>query len=303
MIHASHLLALLMLGAWHQPAAPIDDSNAVAPFEEMIKLGNLSVAQSALERYTDGHPDSWRAQYQLGYVYFRLHQIQPSVVRICKSLVVHDGFAESHKILAFDLNILGHPDRAIIELERAIKIDPASAESHYELGRIDYEQGIYVQAINHLERAKTLAPEFVKVYHNLGLAYAAVSDNSKAVANFEEALARNRQQSKPSAWPMIDYGTFFNLQGDFDKARAMLLAAIATDPKWDQAFSELSKAERGLGETTASIAALQRAIALNGSKPEYHYVLAQLYKQTKRFADAQEELTLYRRNQPQPQAP
>jgi len=297
------IFALVTACAAARPVPPADDSDAVAPFELLIESGNLSEAQSALETYTAQHVDSWRAQYQLGYVYFRLHHFQLSVDRICKSLVINVDFAESHKILAYDLNILGHPERAIIELERAIHIDPASAESHYELGRIYYDQGSYVQAIEHLEKAKSLLPNSVRTYHNLGLAYAAVSEKSKGVENFEEGLRRNRLQPKPSAWPLIDYATYFNLEGQFEKARGMLLEAITIDPNWDQAFDELSKAYRGLGKIPESIAALNHAIALNRSKPEYHYVLAQLYRQTHRFTEAQEQLTLYRQAHPQGQKP
>ncbi len=278
-----------------QKAPLIDDSEAIARFELLIKAGNLTEAQSALESYTAQRAGSWRAQYQLGYTYFRLHRIQASVASLCKSLVINDGFSEAHKILAYDLNILGDPNRAIIELERAITLDPASAESHYELGRIYYEKGSYVQAIDQLEKAKILAPDYVRLYHNLGLAYAGISDKSKAVENFEEGLSRNRQQAKPSAWPLIDYATYFNLQGDFERARTMLQEAISIDPKWDQAYDELSKAQRGLGRITEAINALQQAIALNNGKPEYHYVLAQLYKQTRRFNEAEEQLTQYRK--------
>lgn len=278
-----------------QSKAPQEDGAAVAWFEELIKSGRFTEARAGLQAYTQQHVRSWRAEYQIGYVDFRLHQIQSSVVHICKSLLIHDDFAEAHKILAYDLNILGHPDRAIVELERSIRLNPSLAESHYELGRIYYEQGSYVQAIASLEKAKTLSPSSVRVYHNLGLAYAAVSDNAKAIGNFEEGLQRNQRELKPSAWPLIDYGTYLNLQGKFEKARTMLLESIAIDHRWDQAYDELSKADRGLGRLKDSIDDLHHAIAINASKPEYHYVLAQLYKQTRQPLESKEELAIYRR--------
>ena len=295
MIRALLVLACVGAIAVAQHSPITNDADLVSPFEELIKSGRLEEAQSALRTYTDQHSDSWRAQYQLGYVDFRLHQIQSSVVHLCKSLLLHDGFAEAHKILAYDLNILGHPDRAIIELERSIKIDPSLAESHYELGRIFYERGEYLQAIDHLEQAKKLAPDSVHVYHNLGLSYAAVSENKKAVESFEEGLRRNRQQARPSAWPLIDYGTYLNQRNHFERARTMLLEATALDHQWDQAFDELSRADRGLGRLTESIDALQHAITINGKKPEYHYMLAQLYKQAQRSTESAEELALYRK--------
>lgn len=296
---ASMLLiaSVLTLGS-QQSETPIKEADAVSSFERLIKSGRLDEAQAALRIYTQQNTASWRAEYQLGYVDFRLHQIQSSVVHECKSLLLNADFAESHKILAYDLNILGHPDRAIIELERGIKIDGSNSESHYELGRIQYEQGNYVQAIAHLERAKQLSPDSVRVYHNLGLAYAAVSEDGKAVANFEEGLRRNKQATPPSAWPLIDYGTYLNLQEKFESARNMLVEALAIDNRWDRAYSELSKADRGLGRLMDSIQDLRQAIGLNVSKPEYHYVLAQLYKQAKQTSESEQELAIYKKTRP-----
>ncbi len=274
-----------------------DVSSEIAGFESLIKAGQYQTAQTGLETYVKAHPDSWRAQYQLGYVYFRLHRVQQSLAVLCKSLVLNDAFAESHKILAYDLNILGRPDLAITELERAIHYDSESGESHYELGRIYYEQGAYVDAVKQLEKAKTISPDSVRVYHNLGLAYAAIADNAKAVQCFEEGLRRNAEQAKPSAWPLIDYATYFNLQGNFERARAMLLDAIKIDASSEQEFDELSKAYRGLGQTNEAIEALKRAVALNPRKAEFHYVLARLYKKTNQPAQAEAEMAEYQKDQ------
>lgn len=272
-----------------------DEDQIIKGFESLIKADKFAEAGAALGTYTASHPHSWQALYQLGYVEFRLHRIQQSLATVCKSLVLNPKFAESHKILAYDLNILGHPNLAIRELEQAIGYDPGSAESNYELGRIYYEQGSYLKAIEHLEKAGSIAPGSVRVYHNLGLAYSAVGDNAKAVENFETGLRLNTQQKKLSAWPLIDYATYFNLRDQFERARDMLLDAIKIDNTWDQEFEELSKAYRGLGQTADAIEALKHAIILNSHKAEYHYVLARLYTQTHQVAEAKAQLTEYER--------
>ncbi len=282
---------LLLTVATGSPATP--EEPELASFEGLIQSGQYVQAQAALESYTAAHPKSWRSQYQLGYVYFRLHMIQPSVNVLCKSLLLNSNFAEAHKILAYDLNILGRQDLALRELERALKADPNSAESHYEIGRIDYERGSYLEAVQHLEKAKSLDADAVRTYHNLGLAYAAIGETGKAVENFDEGLRRNKQLKTPSAWPLIDYATYYNLQGDFEKARVLLLESLAIQRTWDQAFDELSKAYRGLGKTSDAIEALRRAIALNPQKAQYHYVLARLYTQTHQPEEAKAQLAQY----------
>ncbi len=289
-------LAVLAVSLLGQAPSPTDDEQAVQKSEALIKAGQFSEAREQLETYTAIHADSWRALYQLGYVYFRLHQIRSSLNMLSKSLAIHEEFAEAHKILAFDLNMLGRKDLAISELEKAIKLDPASWESHYELGRIYFERGSYLQAIDQFERVKRLSPEFVKAYHNAGLAYAAINSHAEAVKNFEDALRLNAKQQTPSAWPLIDYATYFNLQGDFEKARNLLLQAIQIDGSWAQEFEELSKSYRGLGQTSEAIDSLKKAISIHPHKIENHYVLARLYTQTHRPEEAKRELSEYERD-------
>jgi tetratricopeptide (TPR) repeat protein len=289
-------VAVLCVAPLFASALPgTDEPEATLGFERLIKDGKYDEARAELETYTAAHPSSWQAFYQLGYADFRLHRIQQSVDMLCKSLVLNPKFAESHKILAYDLNILGRQDLAIHELEQALSYNPQSAESYYELGRIYYEQGSYLKAVESLEKSKSLAPDLTRAYHNLGLAYSAVGENAKAVENFEASLRVNAQQSSPSAWPLIDYATYLNTAENFEMAKDLLLRAIAIDHSWDQEYSELAKAYRGLGLSKEAVSALKQALVLNPRKAEYHYVLAQLYRQTHQTAEAAEQLAEYER--------
>ncbi len=264
-------------------------------FESLIKAGKYADAQEQLQIYVSSHSGSWQAQYQLGYIFFHVHRLQDSVDALCKSILLKSDFADSHRILAYALNMLGHPELARTELERSIQIDSSSAESHYELGRIDYEQGAYSAAVTELEKAKSLSPSSVRVYHNLGLAYSALEQHSLAVSSFEQGLAANDRQNPKSAWPLIDYATYRNNQGQFEMARVLLERAIAIESSWDQAYEELSKAYRGLGKTAEAIDMLEKALVLNPNKTESHYVLFRLYTQAGRQEEAARELTSYQR--------
>ena len=279
-----------------QTPAQQDDEKAIQSFETSIEAGQYSQISEQLANYIAEHSHSWRALYQLGYVNFRLHRFHDSVSALSKSLVLNDKFGEAHKILAFDLNILGRRDLAIRELQKAIALEPKSFECHYELGRIYFDAGSYVIAVEQLEKARELDPSAVKVYHNLGLAYSAVGDNAQAVGNFEEGLRLNAKQAKPSAWPLIDYAAYFNSQNNFQRAKDLLIEAKHIDAGWDQEFDELSKAYRGLGEMQPAIDALKHAIAINPKKPEYHYTLARLYSQTHQQTQAKAELAEYERD-------
>lgn len=293
---ASLLVAIAATPSFAQSS--VDDDDAIAHFESLIKAGQYQQVAAEEEPYVVSHPSSWKASYQLGYAYFRLHQNWRSLLYISKSLAAHPEFADAHKILALDLNILGKQDLALAELEKAVALDPQSFESNYELGRVEYERGSYLRSAQHLERAKALNPSAVRVYHNLGLADAALGKMDEAVANFEEGLRLNAQQPAPSAWPLIDYGTFLNMRNQFPQARDLLQRAVQLDSRWDQAYFELSKAYRSLDQNEKAIEALKQAIALNHDKSEYHYVLARLYSQMHRSDQARAELAEYESGRP-----
>lgn len=148
-----------------------------------------------------------------------------------------------------------------------------------------------------LEKSKTRNPGFVREYHNLGLAYSAIRENDKAVASLEQGLRLNASQPHPSAWPLIHYATYLNMQGNFEHARDLLLQSIKLEGTYDAAFDELSKAYRGLGQTSDAITALRHAAALNSARADYHYVLARLLTQTHQADEAKLELALYEQKQ------
>jgi tetratricopeptide (TPR) repeat protein len=268
-------LSSLAVGA---QAPSSGEDSVIQEFDVLIKGEHYAEALPKLEAYTRDHPNSWRSYYQLGYVYFRLHRIQESTQALSHSLVLNLRCADAHRILGYDLNIAGRQDLAIRELLQAVAMAPNSYESHYELGRIYFDQGSYVQAVQELEKARALAPDFVRVWDNLGLAYGAVGDKTKAVECFRKALELNSSQKKQSPWPYIDYGTWCNLQNDFETARKLLVQAVQIDGTFDQAFGELAKAYRGLGNLSKAVEAYQQAIILNPKKAEYHFALAQVYR-------------------------
>src|SRR5579884_2520404 len=111
------LAAITSIGLYAQ-----DDGGTIDHFESLIKAGKYAEARSEIEPFVGAHPSSWQAWYQLGYAEFRLHDVSSSLTHLCKSLELNSNFAESHKILAYDLNILGRQDLALRELERTIAL-------------------------------------------------------------------------------------------------------------------------------------------------------------------------------------
>jgi Tfp pilus assembly protein PilF len=62
--------------------------------------------------------------------------------------------------LAIAYRRLGKPDRAVEQLETALRLDPALAEAHSNLGTLLLERGAYEAAGRSFERALALRRDF-----------------------------------------------------------------------------------------------------------------------------------------------
>lgn len=279
------------------------ENTEIAEFDRLITAGNYEQAAVLLEEFIAENPRSWEGLYQLGYVYFRLHRIWPSIRLLSKSLSINVENAEAHKILGMDFTIVNRLDLAKKELELAVQLNPKSAESHYALGRVQYEQGAYGRAVTSFQKAIVLAPDYVKAYHNLGLAYEATSQLSFAKDSFVRAIELNEEQAHPSAWPYINFGAFHNRRGDFEDALKLLESAVAHDPHAEEAHFQQAKAYRGLGRWAECVQSLQRAIAIDDQVPEFHYVLSAVYRRLGKHTDSNVALETFRRLNSEPDQP
>jgi superkiller protein 3 len=241
------------------------------------------------------HPESWRAQYQLGYVLFRLHDVHGSVAALSKSLQLNLRNAEAHKVLGLDLTMLGDYDRAQLELEQAAAQAPDSAEIHYFLGRVYYTKNIFPLARREFEAAIKLDPTYMKAYDNLGLTLEAVGEGDAAVENWKRAIELCEQQGLVSEWPFINLAAYYNRQNDPQQALTYSQKAVEKNPKAAEAYFQMGRAHRSLHQTEQASEALQKAIANNPDNAEYHYVLSLVYRKLGKNAESQAEEAAFRR--------
>jgi tetratricopeptide (TPR) repeat protein len=254
-------------------------------FERLIANGLYEEALPKIEAYVAVHPESSTAQYQLGYVYFRLHRIMASVKALSKALSVDAKNADAHRILGYDLNILGRLDLAVIEFERATELQPDSAENHYALGRVYYERGSYERSAAELEEALRIDPSSVKTEQSLGLAYEALNDLARAREHLLKAVERNEHASHPSEWPFINLAAFHNRRGDYRTALSLAQRALAITARSEAAHFQAGKAYSGLEQWDSCVRELRAGIELDPSNPEFFYTLAIAYR---RLGDQQQ---------------
>jgi protein O-GlcNAc transferase len=156
--------------------------------EQAFAAGQLVAAKGFLERAlalaperTDLLREQARIEWALG---------EPAAAATCRAALER----APDDVVAW--NLLGeilHPTDAAaagVAWWHALTLDPENPEASFHLGNRSREQGEYVAAIIHYERALRRAPGHSGVLNNLGLALEATGQSDRAEHCYREALAR-----------------------------------------------------------------------------------------------------------------
>src|SRR6185437_15636668 len=98
----------------------------------------------------------------LGYSLYGQRKIGESIKALAQSLQLDVRNAEAHKVLGRDLMIIGRFDAAKVEFEQGARLDPASAEMPYNLGKLYSIQDNWPDARKQFEIAIRLRDTYME---------------------------------------------------------------------------------------------------------------------------------------------
>ena len=136
----------------------------------------------------------------------------------------------------FALNGKKDYDRAIEDLDRAIKLDSRQAMFYNNRGVAYMRKGLYDEALTNFDKAIEIDSKFWSAYHNRGMVFSGKGRHDKAVEEFSKVIEAN-----PNSQPVLykDRGTAYRKLGDYDSAIKDLEKAIELDKKFTPAYAEL----------------------------------------------------------------
>jgi tetratricopeptide (TPR) repeat protein len=230
-----------------------------------------------------------------GSVYFLNHDDLHAAVAWKKAESIAPLPAQLQFSLAMAYIRMGHPDWARKQLQTLAAADAKNALYPYWLGRIDYDAHAYEDAIAQFQKAIQLDPGMAKAYDNLGLCFFYRNENALAVANFEKAIALDRNTAHPSAWPHINLAAALQLLGRSTEAEANLRDAIRLEPGIASAHFQLGNVLENMGSSQAAVGEYKQAAQLDPNYAEPHFALARLYRRLGENTLAQQEVQIYLR--------
>lgn len=197
--------------------------------------------------------------------------------------------------LAMALVRLGNVQRAAEVLSQLVREHPQQSLYVYWLGRLDYGERRYPEAVAKLQRALELDPKFARAWDSLGLAFDMQSQTEQAYAALTKAADLNRTLPRPSAWPPHDLGYLCLRMEKLSEAVNALEESLRFDPKLALAHYHLARVLEKQSRDPQAILEYKNAIADDPSASDACYSLAMLYRKLQREREAAAMFGEYRK--------
>jgi tetratricopeptide (TPR) repeat protein len=189
-----------------------------------------------------------------------------------------------YRRLASVLNQQKRWSEAVEVLESMIVEFPDDFQAHVSLGRA-YKRAGYQSdvVVNQFQRAINLAPEQGNGYYAMGYYYAQGGNLEEADSWFREAIQRN-----PKANHYYLSQAIFHLKaGNTERAEEILGQAINAIADNHAAHYQLASVYLQDGRLESAIAAIETAVSLEPTNPEYYLLAGEIYEAAKYLQKAE----------------
>jgi tetratricopeptide (TPR) repeat protein len=199
----------------------------------------------------------------------------------------HDPeFAPAHLALGNLLYLSGAADpkryaEGRAPLETYTKLRPDDAKGWSLLGRTNYYLGRKDEGLEQLQKAESLGDKSKEMCTVMGRIYAERKDWPKALDYFG--------RGEPTARDMLLVGQMHVFQGNLDKADSLYRSIIERDSSSSDArfaMNELGKLLFRKKDYPATLAIMQRRIALDPNSGEAYYYIGLSYKEMRQYSEA-----------------
>jgi serine/threonine-protein kinase len=200
---------------------------------DTILARGLAAVNRAL-RLDSASADAWLSRgYLLSHQHpWTLDGVRPSVQR---ALTLDPRSAEGHHVLAWYHFLLGHDSAAIAEYRRTLAIEPERPVTYWCLGLIAYRARRYAEVRRLADSVLVLDPRFAVALALRASAEAHLGEFASAGADADEAL-RLADPGLPAAAAEIARALVDRLRGDTTAVRGRV-EHLRTDPAWARPFT------------------------------------------------------------------
>ena len=172
---------------------------------------------------------------------------------------------------------------------------PKKARKHYEKGDTALRASKWQEALEHLQKAVDVYPEFDIAYNEMGVAYMNLGDRERGRECFEKALGANAN----SLDALQNLARLHIADRHYAQAQTSLNKALSVDPPNQHTLMLLSLAQAGEGKLDEAIATARKLHSLSHeAEADVHIVAARALLDKKLPQEAAAEFRTYLQEAP-----
>lgn len=153
--------------------------------------GNLKLAKKAFKKAIDMRPESSDTHYFLGSLYLAENDSDRAIKELRRAIELDGSKSKYYAELSYVyINLMDEQEKAIEEMDKAIKIDPDDYQYRFTLGVYLEKGGKKEEAIRQFEKAYELEPSMQGIQERLIILYKETGDLEKS-----EKLAGEREST------------------------------------------------------------------------------------------------------------
>lgn len=283
------LLAVPAARPQAKPGPQADD--ALTQARSLAMEGKLAQSEEVLRSFERQHPSSPDAHFLLGYVFFREGKPRDSLAEFTAGARARRPAADDFQIIASDYVLLHDYADAVKWFSEVAAEKPNDPRAWYLLGRAQYSNQSFQEAIASFQHALRLHPQDVEAENNLGLAWQGLNDTANAKTAFRTAI--QWQGDHPSdAQPFLNLGTLLSQENQIEAALGYLKVAASLAPGNPKIHEELGRAYESANSLPQAGKELATAAALAPNVSALHYELGRIYQREGLRDRAQEQFAL-----------
>jgi tetratricopeptide (TPR) repeat protein len=244
------------------PATP----DLLARARERVRAGDLPGAERLCREILEADADNADARGLLGAGCLFMGKLSEAAEHLQRAVRLNPAFAAAHANLGIVLSVQGSLDEAVAHFRQALAINPFDVGTQIRLADGLAKQDRLEDAEAAYRQCARLAPGQARAHFGLGMALAGLGRLQEAEASYRQAL----RLSPDSVETMVNLANLLMNKGELDGAILQLRQALALRPDFIQARINLAHALTRHGEAGEAIALLQEALRLRPDSAEAH---------------------------------
>ncbi|MBU1106323.1 MAG: tetratricopeptide repeat protein [Candidatus Riflebacteria bacterium] len=218
-------------------------------------------------------------------------KLDQAVVEIKKAIAIDPEFAQAHNKLGDYLMKMGLVKKAVDAYTRSLELAPNNQNSNFDLGCSLAHLGRYEEALEYLQKALQLKPSHTEIYGHIGRILMMRGELEEAITNLNRAIEANPEDIMSS----FTLACAYNMLGETEKATRLFNKVIgrygdlvAVKKRFAEGHYYIGRSYFIIGNLTEALKHLEKAVEYDTEDVDYHYSFGMLYSDADAFCSLAE---------------